>query len=234
MMYDLPVMAIEQHPTHNPGTKRRWPRIVILLLVYAGLLAMSHWGGEWLAGLFGTDLGPDAETHARHFVMASMALYTALMAIPFVPGMEISLALFAAFGSQVAVFVYFATLAALSLSFVIGRLVPIRVLASLFGTLGLDRAQELVMQLAPLSRDQRLEALTAAAPRRLVPWLLKHRYIAIIVALNLPGNVLIGGGGGIALLAGISGLFSFPRYLVTVALAVLPIPLFVTLMGTLQ
>jgi hypothetical protein len=224
-------MAIDQDSTNNPGVKRRWPRIVILLLVYAGLLAFSHWGGDWLAGLVGTDLGPEAESHARHLVMASMAIYTALMALPFVPGMEISLALFAAFGSQVAVFVYLATVAALSLSFVIGRLVPIRVLASLFGSLGLLQAQELVTQLAPLSRVQRLEALTAAAPRRFIPWLLKHRYIAIIVALNVPGNALIGGGGGIALLAGISGLFSFPRYLIAVALAVLPIPLFVTLMG---
>ena len=227
-------MAIDQETRPNSESKRRWPRIAILLLAYAGLLVFSQWGGDWLVGLVGTDLGPEAQSHARHLVMASMAIYTALMAMPFVPGMEISLALFAAFGSQVAVFVYFATVAALSFSFVIGRLVPIRILASLFGTLGLHRAEELVAQLAPLSREQRLEALITAAPRRLVPWLLKHRYIAVIVALNLPGNALIGGGGGIALLAGISGLFSFPRYLIAVALAVLPIPMFVMLMGSWQ
>jgi len=224
-------MAIDQDSTNNSRTKRRWLRVIILLLIYAALLAFSQWGGDWLAGLVGTDLGPEAQSHARHLVMVSMAIYTALMALPFVPGMEISLALFAAFGSQVAVFVYLATVAALSLSFVIGRLVPIRVLASLFGSLGLHKAEDLVMQLAPLSREQRLEALTVTAPRRLVPWLLKHRYIAIIVALNLPGNALVGGGGGIALLAGISGLFSFPRYLIAIALAVLPVPLFVTFMG---
>lgn len=227
-------MAGDQDITNQLPVKRRWPRIVILLLTYAGLLAFSHWGGDWLVGLVGTDLGPEAKSHARHLVIASMAVYTALMTLPFIPGMEISLALFAAFGSQVAVFVYFATVAALSLSFVIGRLVPIGVLASLFASLGLQRAAELVNQLAPLDRRQRLETLIANAPRRVVPWLVKHRYIAIIVAFNLPGNALIGGGGGIALLAGISGLFSFPGYLAAIALAVLPIPLFVTLMGTWQ
>ncbi|NNE21877.1 MAG: hypothetical protein HKN11_04645 [Rhizobiales bacterium] len=227
-------MACDQDTTNYPGTKRRWPRIVILLLIYGGLLVFSQWGGDWLAGLVGTDLGPEAQSHARHLVMASMAIYTALMAMPFVPGMEISLALFAAFGSQVAVFVYFATVAALSLTFVIGRLVPIRLLASLFGSLGLHRSEALVNKLAPLDRQQRLEALIANAPRRFVPWLVKHRYIAIIVALNLPGNALIGGGGGIALLAGISGLFTFPGYLAALALAVLPVPLFVTLMGYWQ
>ena len=65
-----------------------------------------------------------------------------------------------------------------------------------------------------------------------IPWLLKHRYIAVIVALNVPGNALIGGGGGIALLAGMSGLFTFPRYLAALALAVLPVPLFVLIMGS--
>mgnify|MGYP001817519750 FL=1 len=114
---------------------------------------------------------------------------------------------------------------------VIGRLVPVRVIASLFRKLGQHRAEGLVRRLEPLNAKQRLEILIAHAPKRIVPTLLKHRYIAIALALNLPGNAIIGGGGGIALLAGISGLFTFPRYLITVSLAVLPIPLAVILIG---
>jgi hypothetical protein len=52
-----------------------------------------------------------------------------------------------------------------------------------------------------------------------------------MVALNVPGNAVIGGGGGIALLAGMSGLVTFPRFLATVSLAALPVPLFVVLAG---
>ncbi len=39
------------------------------------------------------------------------------------------------------------------------------------------------------------------------------------------------GGGGIAMLAGISGLFTFPLFLACVALAVLPVPLIILFSG---
>jgi len=217
---------------NTPPGKRRWLRIVILLLVYGGLLAGGHWGSQWLFGSVGVDLGPGVKSHARYMVMAGIALYTALMALPFVPGMEISLALLAAFGYQVAVFIYAATVVALMISFLVGRLLPVPLIASFLGFLRLDRAENLVRRLEPLNAAQRLEALIEHAPRRIVPALLKHRYIAIAVALNLPGNAIIGGGGGIALLAGISGLFTIPRYLAVVSLAVLPVPVAVMLMGS--
>jgi hypothetical protein len=127
--------------------------------------------------------------------------------------------------------IYLATVAALTLSYLIGRLVPVHLIASLFRYLGQHRAEGLVRRLEPLNARQRLETLISQAPKRIVPTLLKHRYIAIAVALNVPGNAIIGGGGGIALLAGISGLFTFPRYLAIVSLAVLPVPLAVMLMG---
>ena len=213
------------------GAFRRWHRIVIILLIYGAILAAGHWGGKWLIGLVGFDLGPDVKSHARHVVIAGIVLYTVLMAIPFMPGMEISLALLAAFGHQVAILVYIATIFALALSFLIGRMVPVRLIANFLRFVGLQRAESYVRSLEPLSAEQRLETLIAHAPRRVIPTLLKHRYIAIAVVLNVPGNAVIGGGGGIALLAGVSGLFTFPRYLAIVALAVLPVPLAVMLVS---
>ncbi len=224
-------MTLNRNQENAPKCKRRWFRIVILLLIYGGLLAGGYWGSEWLVSLVGPDLSSGVKSHALHVFMAGIGLYTALMAIPFVPGMEISLGLLAAFGQQVAMVIYLATVVALLISFVIGRLVPVRVIASLFHTLGQHRAEGLVRRLEPLNANQRLEILIAHAPKRIIPTLLKHRYIAVALALNLPGNAIIGGGGGIALLAGISGLFTFPRYLITVSLAVLPIPLAVILIG---
>jgi len=224
-------MTDPQAQASGPG-KRRWLRVAVLLLVYGGLLAAGRWGSEWLIGLAGVDLGPGAESHARHVVWAGIGLYSALMALPFVPGMEISIALLTAFGPRVAVLIYAATVAALTASYLIGRLLPMALIASLFRSLALRRAEKLVLSLEPLNAGQRLEALISHAPKRVVPALLKHRYIAVAVALNTPGNAIIGGGGGIALAAGISGLFTFPRYLAIVSLAVLPVPLFILLTGS--
>jgi len=216
--------------TSTEGTPR-WLRIAVVALIYSGLLAVGLWGGGWLINLVGVDIGTGAQTHDLHVMIAGVALYAALMAIPFVPGMEISLALLAVFGAKVAMALYAATVAALTLSYLIGRMLPVSLIAALFGSLGLQRAKGLVQSLQPLSAEQRLKVLIEHAPKRIVPVLLKHRYIAIIVALNVPGNAVIGGGGGIALLAGMSGLFIFPRFLASVSLAVLPVPLVVMLTG---
>jgi hypothetical protein len=48
---------------------------------------------------------------------------------------------------------------------------------------------------------------------------------------NLPGNVVLGGGGGIALLAGLSRLYAPLPMAVTVALAVAPVPLAIWIWG---
>ncbi len=209
----------------------RWLRIAVVLLIYGGLLAGGHWGSGWLINFVGVDLGTGAQSRDLQVMVVGIVLYTALMAIPFVPGMEISLGLLAVFGPRVAMAVYVATVAALCLSCLIGKILRVSLLATFFGSLGLQRAKGLVERLEPLNAEQRLGTLIDHAPKRIVPMLLKHRYIAIIVALNVPGNAVIGGGGGIALLAGMSGLFTLPRFLLTVALAALPVPLFVMLTG---
>ena len=200
-----------------------------MALIYGGLLAVGHWGSGWLIDLVGVDLGTGAQSRDLHVMIAGVAFYAALMAIPFVPGIEISLALLAVFGAKVAMAIYAATVAALTLSCLIGKILPLSLIATFFGSLGLQRAKGLVQSLQPLSAEQRLEVLIEHAPKRVVPVLLRHRYIAVIVALNVPGNAVIGGGGGIALLAGMSGLFTLPRFLASVSLAVLPVPLVVLL-----
>jgi len=225
------VVNLERTLEPSPGGMPRWLRITIVALFYGGLLAAGHWGSGWLIDFIGVDLGAGAQSHGLHVMLAGVAFYAVLMAIPFVPGMEISLALLAVFGPKVAVAIYAATVAALALSCLIGRRLPIRLIAAFFGSLGLQQAKDLVLSLQHLSAEQRLAVLSEHAPKRVIPLLLKHRYIAIMVVLNTPGNAIIGGGGGIALLAGISGLFTFPRFLAAVSLAVLPVPLIILLTG---
>jgi hypothetical protein len=61
--------------------------------------------------------------------------------------------------------------------------------------------------------------------------LARHRYVALAVLINVPGNAVIGGGGGLAFAAGMSGVFSIPAFLITVAIAVLPVPLAIYAFG---
>jgi len=75
------------------------------------------------------------------------------------------------------------------------------------------------------TEEQRLRFLLQSAPTRIVPFLLRYRYLIIGILFNLPGNALIGGGGGIGLIAGMSKLFPFPKYLLLICLAITPGPI---------
>lgn len=203
----------------------RWRNRLLIVAAYGLLLLGGHLVGIWLKENFAFDDAGGGQPSRRLTIGIGVLVYVVLLAIPFVPGIEISLALLAAFGRDIAPLIYGATVLALLVSYLVGRLVPITALARLFHHAGLERAAELAKTLALLSAKERLELLLAAAPRRFVPTLVAYRYIAIIVVLNIPGNAVLGGGGGIALLAGLSGLFSVVPFIAAVAVAVVPIPL---------
>jgi hypothetical protein len=155
----------------------------------------------------------------------AIVVYVLWMAIPFVPGIELGLALMVMLGTRGIVLVYLCTLLSLSLSFTIGRLIPLNGFARFLGWLHLYKAQDLVLQLEPLNSEEKLNFLLRTAPSKVIPFLLKHRYLTIAIALNLPGNALIGGGGGIGLISGMSKLYPFPKYILLVSLAITPLPL---------
>jgi len=199
---------------------------VLLLIVAVNV------GGGWLAQQIEFQLYPRHE-QALHIVLLSfIGLYVLLMALPFLPGIEVGLALMMVLGSKGVVLVYACTLLALSISFAIGRLVPCRAMCAVLSWLHFDQACALVEQIEPMSPRQRQEFLYRRAPARVVPFLLDHRYLTIAVLLNLPGNALIGGGGGIGLLAGMSKIIPFYCYVLVIAVAVAPVPLFIFLQGS--
>ena len=68
-----------------------------------------------------------------------------------------------------------------------------------------------------------------ASPVRALGWLIRFRLIALAVLLNVPGNALLGGGGGIGMVAGMSRLYGVPGYLFTVCVATAPVPLLVAI-----
>lgn len=209
----------------------RWQRWLILLLFYGLLLGGGHLGGTWLQEQFELQGANGHQSMLRYAVWAGVFFYAVLLAIPFVPGMEISLGLLAALGGSIAPLIYAASVVSLTASFLVGRLVPLAAIASVFRFIGLDRAEVLVKRLAPLNSNQRLALLMSTAPERFVSKLIGYRYVAIVVLLNIPGNAIIGGGGGIAFLAGTSGLFSITPFVIAVAIAVLPLPLLAYTIG---
>jgi hypothetical protein len=202
--------------------RKRW---LVLVLIYLALLLCGWIAGRELFELFAFGVGPQDEVGFNAMIAAALGVYIVTSATPFVPGAEIGFGLILLFGARIAPLVYSGMVLALSLSFLIGRFVPPSVVARGLAYFGLVKARDLVLQMAPLSGTDRLDFLTARAPRRLVPFMLRHRYLALILVLNLPGNSIIGGGGGIGLVAGLSGLYSFPAYLGALLIAVAPIPL---------
>ncbi len=212
-----------------PAVRRR--RRLLLLALYAALIVGGIFFGRWLMELLEFELRPSNEPRLHALLLAAIAAYVVASAIPFVPGAEIGLALMLMLGPTTAGLVYMSMVFALTLAYLVGRMVPPHVIAMTFEFFHLVRARKLVLDCAPLDVNQRLALMTERAPRRIVPFLLRHRYITLALAFNLPGNTLIGGGGGIALAAGMSGIYPLGAFLAIVMLAVAPVPLLLGLTG---
>jgi len=197
-----------------------WRVLLIVLAVYAVHLLLN-----WV-GAAAKD--PGAAGGWRLGVLALMLLaYALLMAIPFVPGIEIGLMLLALEGARAAPFVYAATVVGLTTAYLAGEWLPYARLHRLLADFRLRRACRLLERLAPLGREQRLALLQERLPRWCAPCLTRFRYLLIALAVNMPGNAVLGGGGGILLLAGLSRLFHPVAVAATLALAVAPVPLLV-------
>ena len=158
--------------------------------------------------------------------------YAILMAIPFAPGIEIGISLLILKGAEIAPFVFLATFLGLTLAFLAGRFIPYAWLHALLYDMRLMSACDLLERIAPLDREERLSLLRDRLPHWLRPLVGGGRYILLAVLLNLPGNALIGGGGGIAFISGLSRLYPTGITLIVIALAILPVPLSVWLYGS--
>ena len=194
-----------------------------LFFVIAILLIIAIWMDYWIRGELG--VGQKIIEIARSqwgikVLAIGGFIYILLLSLPFVPGVELGILLMCAFGKEGIVFVYFATVIGLSIAFLMGRMVPKKWVESLLKKLGFsqtsdNQSDEIVSMLDNYLRHKKwLRTL-----------LLNYRYIVIGVLFNMPGIYLIGGGGGISLVCGISRSISFKWFLLTVVLAVSPVPL---------
>ncbi|WP_305969881.1 MULTISPECIES: hypothetical protein [unclassified Mameliella] len=195
------------------------------LLIY-GLLLLGGWLlADLLRGVTLPEMRPMNEPLIHRMVMLALAVYVVTSALPFVPGAEIGIALLLIFGGAAAPLVYGGMLTALVLSFALARLLPPHVAAAGFRKLGLGRFALLLEDLRATPPEARAAWLARQAPGRFTRLAVRNRYLLLIALINTPGNSLIGGGGGIAFLAGVSGLFAPTRFVAAVAIAVAPLPL---------
>ncbi len=205
----------------------RWGRATLIVVGLIGLYLVGNFTGKWIIASADIDQQIAAQTMMRRVMLTGLGLYVILTAIPFMPGVEVGISMLMLMGSKIALLVYLGTITALTLSFLTGRFIPARISARAFGFFGLARAQELLIQVAGKPVRERVAVLMQSAPEGLAPIMLRHRYLALAILINLPGNMLIGGGGGIAMVAGMTRLFSLPAFLLTIAIAVAPVPLII-------
>lgn len=221
------------HEQQNSGTTAsRVRRTAIKLLVIVALVYAAKLGVDLLMAkiaLFETDAAARAMTGLLITVMVGYAI---LLAIPFIPGVEIGIAILMVEGASAAPMVYGATVAGMLLAFCIGQYAPMPRLIRLCQDLRLYRVGQLLERIDIIPRKDRLDAMHDRLPRWLVPVLCNYRYVTLGIAINLPGNIALGGGGGIMMAGGLSRLFQTRFAVLTIVIATLPVPLSVWLMGT--
>lgn len=205
--------------------------IVLRVAALVALAVAATWAAHTIRDALNLTIMPSSEAQVHRTLMMGTAAYIGLMAIPFVPGAEIGIAMLTAFGAAIAPLVYGATVMAMMLSYTLGRLLPATTLGRVLSVLRLRKAADLVARAAPLAPADRLALLLDGAPPRTVGMALRHRYVALALVVNVPGNSVIGGGGGIMMMAGLSGIFTPVQTFLTVAIAVSPVPLAILLLG---
>ena len=206
-------------------------RLALQFAVLLALVAAATLLAHEVRDALDLQLRPSNEQMVHRTIMIGAAAYVVLLAFPFVPGAEIGLALLATFGAAIAPLIYVCTVCSMMLAFALGRFVPLETLEALLRVLKLRKASALVARAAPLSPEDRLKLLLEGSSRRALRLALRYRYLALALAVNTPGNSVIGGGGGIMMMAGLSGVFSPLATALVVFLAVSPVPVAVCFFG---
>jgi len=207
-----------------PNTKTpRW-KGVLTIFIWSVLVVIGH-------GV--THLGESNAKEVLSQLQEMMGLggfillafsYSIFLAMPFIAGVEIGLLIMAIFGVPGVIVAYAGTLIGLNLAFGIGRLLPTMWVHKALTKIGLPIGHE--------DFDTLLERLVKGSGwmSKFGKLMLHNRYVTLAVSLNFPGNALIGGGGGLSLLSGMSQrLVSWPFFVLVTIIATLPVPVLVLL-----
>ena len=211
-------------PPLKLGVLRTVVRVLLVVALAVGFHVLFRWAEGWI-------MRNDYGWAMPGLMIAVLVIYAVLIAIPFVPGVEIGLSVLAAGGADIAPLVWLATATGLTLAYIVGCHVPLGWLCRSLTDMHLSGAARLVERFAALPPKGRVAFVNALLPRKYCGWIVKYRYVNLAVLINIPGNSVIGGGGGIALISGLSGLFRVPLTVLTIVLATAPVPLAIWLLG---
>lgn len=216
----------------SPKSRTRWVKVVSLMIIVALLIFGLNLVLAWTMNLIGKmNAISDSDVYAD-MMASALALYAVMIAIPFMPGVEVGIALLLLRGAEIAFYVYCATVLGLMMAYSIGRWIPLGILRRWVNAMGWQKGVAFLDRMENTPAQDRLAAQRAYLP----PWLAKltvdYRYVTFGVMLNLPGTFAIGGGGGIALAAGFSRLFNSWLVLLTIMIATSPVPLAFWLFGS--
>ena len=205
-----------------PRIKRPTWRVALTLVVWSMLIVIGH-GVTHLGEAKSTVLFLELREIMGFAGFALLACaYALFLAMPFVAGLEIGLLIMAVFGVKGVLVAYCGTIIGLNLAFSVGRLLPVSLL---------NRGREkLTQQQGSEDFDGLLERLTAGQSwlSRFGGSLLRNRYLILGLCFNFPGNSIVGGGGGLSMLAGINRrLIYWPYFFLVSIIAPLPVPLLV-------
>ena len=207
-------------------------RIIAKLVFIFALVYAAKFGVDFLKlkiSLFESDAAARAMTGLLVTVLIG---YIILLSIPFIPGVEVGIAVLLLLGPSAAPIVYLATVCGLLTAFGVGQYAPLQRLVQFCLDLRMTRIATLLERIHSTPRAQRIHAMQASLPNWLTPILSNYRYVTLALAINMPGNIAIGGGGGIMMAAGLSRLFQTRFVALTVMLSTLPVPLAVWILGT--
>ncbi|MEP2782139.1 MAG: hypothetical protein ABJO67_04175 [Pseudoruegeria sp.] len=231
----MPNSSPDQQSDRNvfalPNPKRSVLRMILRLSILILIVYLVHQAVDWTMVQSKALDASGRSMVSVGLILSLLLIYAVLIATPFVPGIEIGLSLLLLRGADVVLAVYCATVLGLFLAFMLGRLLSVDVLIRFFSDLRLRKICIFLHEFKDLSPREIIEKLEKSLQSKVGTVFLKSRYLALALAINLPGNAMMGGGGGLCLLAGISRLFSWRWTALTLCLAVAPIPLLVWLYG---
>lgn len=200
--------------------------LIVCVVLVAGQLV------EFIKQYLQFDIRSSNDVAVQRGIALGTLAYVILTAVPFVPGAEIGMAMLSMFGAAIAPLIYFSTVISLCLAYAVGRLVPPRMTAAGLRWLGLHRLADRILATLQMKPSDRLDTLLEGIDSRILHIVAKHRYVALALMINMPGNVMVGGGGGISMAAGLSGIFAPVPFLLTVMVAVSPVPIAIMMFGS--
>lgn len=170
-------------------------------LIIALVLSYQQWGSLSVSNELNELAG--AFGYGKVLLFA-LLVYALLLALPYFPGLEVGLAIMVFFGKPGIVFAYVATLIGLTIAFLAGK-----------------RMQKHNLEGHGLYRIFKSDLTTRLANT--------SPFLALIMLVNTPGNIVLGGGGGIALNYGMSKQLSLASFMLAIAIGVAPLPLLMLL-----